>query len=149
MRPCICSAAQIQRYRAKVSGPLLDRLDLHIEVPAVPFRELATEDRGEASEGIRSRVIAARNIQTQRYQESRTHSNAQLRPGQLRKYCRLDGPGRDLIEQAVTRLGLSARAYMRIIKVARTIADLSGSGGISSAHVAEAVQYRSLDRPLS
>jgi len=149
VRPCICSAAQIQRYRAKVSGPLLDRLDLHIEVPAVPFRELATEDRGEASEGIRSRVIAARNIQTQRYQESRTHSNAQLRPGQLRKYCRLDGPGRALIEQAVTRLGLSARAYMRIIKVARTIADLNGGGGISSAHVAEAVQYRSLDRPLS
>jgi magnesium chelatase family protein len=149
VRPCICSAAQIQRYRAKVSGPLLDRLDLHIEVPAVPFRELATEDRGEASEGIRSRVLAARSIQTQRYQESRTHSNAQLRPGQLRKYCRLDGPGRALIEQAVTRLGLSARAYMRIIKVARTIADLSGSGGISSAHVAEAVQYRSLDRPFS
>jgi len=149
VRPCICSAAQIQRYRAKVSGPLLDRLDLHIEVPAVPFRELATEDRGEASERIRSRVIAARNIQTQRYQESRTHSNAHLRPGQLRKYCRLDGPGRALIEQAVTRLGLSARAYMRIIKVARTIADLNGGGGISSAHVAEAVQYRSLDRPLS
>ena len=149
VRPCICSAAQIQRYRAKVSGPLLDRLDLHIEVPAVPFRELATEDRGEASEGIRSRVLAARSIQTQRYLESRTHSNAQLQPGQLRKYCRLDGPGRALIEQAVTRLGLSARAYMRIIKVARTIADLSGSGGISSAHVAEAVQYRSLDRPLS
>ncbi len=149
VRPCICSAAQIQRYRAKVSGPLLDRLDLHIEVPAVPFRELATEDRGEASEGIRSRVLAARSIQTQRYQESRTHSNAQLQPGQLRKYCRLDGPGRALIEQAVTRLGLSARAYMRIIKVARTIADLSGSGGISSAHVAEAIQYRSLDRPLS
>ena len=118
-------------------------------MPAVPFRELATEDRGEASESIRSRVLAARSIRTQRYQESRIHSNAQLRPAQLRKYCRLDGPGRALIEQAVTRLGLSARAYMRIIKVARTIADLSGSAGISSAHVAEAVQYRSLDRPLS
>ena len=147
VRPCVCSAAHIQRYRAKVSGPLLDRLDLHIEVPAVPFRDLATEECSEASEMIRSRVLAARSIQTQRYQESRTHCNAQLRPGQLRKYCRLDGDGRALIEQALRRLGLSARAYMRIIKVARTIADLSGSEGIDSSHLAEAIQYRSLDRP--
>jgi len=147
VRPCICSAMQIQRYRAKVSGPLMDRLDLHIEVPAVPFRDLATEEWGESSEMIRHRVFAARGIQTQRYQEGPTHCNAQLRPGQLRKYCRLDGPGRALIEQAVRRLGLSARAYMRILRIARTIADLNGSDGICAAHVAEAVQYRSLDRP--
>jgi magnesium chelatase family protein len=147
VRPCVCSATQIQRYRAKVSGPLMDRLDLHIEVPAVPFRDLATEEGGEASEMIRQRVFAARSIQTRRYHESPTHCNAQLRPGQLRKYCRLDVSGRALIEQAVRRLGLSARAYMRILKIARTIADLHGSDGIDAAHVAEAVQYRSLDRP--
>jgi magnesium chelatase family protein len=147
VRPCICSAMQIQRYRGKVSGPLLDRIDLHIEVPAVPFRDLAAEEQAEDSEAIRNRVLAARNMQTQRYQESRTHCNAQLRPGQLRKYCRLDRSGQVLIEQAVSRLGLSARAYMRIIKVARTIADLSASEGIGAPHVAEAVQYRSLDRP--
>jgi magnesium chelatase family protein len=147
-RPCQCSASQIQRYRTKISGPLLDRLDLHIEVPAVPFRELSAEEEGEPSDAIRARVTDARAKQTERYQGTRTHCNAQLRPGQLKKYCRLDSAGRMLIEQAVGRLGLSARAYMRIIKVGRTIADLADSEMIFPAHLAEAIQYRSLDRQI-
>ena len=146
IKPCICSPAQIQRYRAKVSGPLLDRLDLHVEVPAVPFRDLAADERGEESATIRERVIAARTRQVKRYEGSRTHSNAQLRPAQIKKYCRIDEPGRMLIEQAVARLGLSARAYMRVLKVARTIADLAQRDSIAAEHVAEAIQYRSLDR---
>jgi len=147
-RPCLCNAHQIQRYRARVSGPLLDRIDLHVEVPAVPFRDLAADERGEESVSVRERVVAARARQVERYHESRTHNNAQLRPNQLRKYCRIDGPGRTLIEQAVARLGLSARAYMRILKVARTIADLEQRDSIAAEHVAEAIQYRSLDRQV-
>ena len=148
VRPCVCSAPQIHRYRAKVSGPLLDRLDLHVEVPAVPFRDLAADERGEDAQAIRERVLAARAIQTERYHGTQTHCNAQLRPLQLKKYGKLDGPGRALIEQAMVRLGLSARAYMRVIKVARTIADLDGGETIEARHVAEAIQYRSLDRPV-
>ena len=148
VRPCLCSPMQIQKYRARISGPLLDRLDLHIEVPAVPFRELAGDGRGEESSTIRERVVCARARQIERYKGSRTRCNAQLRPAQMRKFCPLDAAGRSLVEQAVTRLGLSARAYMRVIKVARTIADLEGNESVSAAHVAEAVQYRSLDRPV-
>ena len=146
VRTCRCSPLQIQRYRGQISGPLMDRLDLQVEVPTVPFRELAAEERGEESCTIRERVAAARAIQTARYQDARTHCNAQLRPGQLRKYCQLDAAGRALIEQAVTRLGLSARGYVRVLKVARTIADLEGHPAIAPAHLAEAIQYRSLDR---
>jgi magnesium chelatase family protein len=146
--PCVCSAVQIQRYRARVSGPLLDRLDLHVEVPAVPFRDLAGEERGEESPAILLRVIEARAIQTERYQGLRTYCNAQLRPAQIKKFCKIDTGGQSLIEQAVARLGLSARAYMRILKVARTVADLERSEPILPAHVGEAIQYRSLDRPV-
>jgi magnesium chelatase family protein len=131
-----------------VSGPLLDRIDLHVEVPAVPFRDLATDERGEESAAVRERVIAARMRQMERYPGTRTYCNAQLRPSQLKKYCRLDGASRTLIEQGMTRLGLSARAYTRVLKVARTIADLEGNESIRAAHVAEAIQYRSLDRPV-
>jgi magnesium chelatase family protein len=146
IKPCVCSPVQIQRYRARVSGPLLDRLDLHVEVPAVPFRDLAADGRGEESALIRERVVAARARQIERYQGTKTHSNAQLRPMQIKKHCGIDGPGKTLIEQAVARLGLSARAYMRILKVARTIADLEQKDSIAAEHVAEAIQYRSLDR---
>lgn len=146
IKPCVCSSVQIQRYRTKVSGPLLDRLDLHVDVPAVPFRDLAADEGGEESAAIRARVVAARARQVERYQGTRAHSNAQLRPAQIKKHCRIDGPGCTLIEQAVARLGLSARAYMRILKVARTIADLEQKESIAAAHVAEAIQYRSLDR---
>jgi len=146
VKPCVCSALQIQRYRTRISGPLLDRLDLHVDVPAVPYRDLAADGRGEESTIIRERVMAARSCQVERYKGSKTHSNAQLRPSQIKKHCRIDGPGRTLIEQAVARLGLSARAYMRILKVARTIADLEQQEAIAATHVAEAIQYRSLDR---
>jgi magnesium chelatase family protein len=148
IRPCVCSPAQIQRYRTRVSGPLLDRIDLHVEVPAVPFRDLAADERGEESASVRERVMRARARQVERYQGSRAHNNAQLRTNQIRKHCRIDGPGRTLIEQAVARLGLSARAYMRILKVARTIADLEQRDSIAAEHVAEAIQYRSLDRQV-
>jgi len=148
IRPCVCSPVQIQRYRARVSGPLLDRIDLHVEVPAVPFRDLAADERGEESASVRERVMRARARQVERYHGSRAHNNAQLRPGQIRKHCRIDGPGRTLIEQAVARLGLSARAYMRILKVSRTIADLEQRDSIAAEHVAEAIQYRSLDRQV-
>jgi len=148
IRPCVCNSFQIQRYRTRVSGPLLDRIDLHVEVPAVPFRDLAADERGEESVSVRERVVSARARQVERYHGSGAHNNAQLRPGQLRKYCRIDGPGRTLIEQAVARLGLSARAYMRILKVARTIADLEQRDSIAAEHVAEAIQYRSLDRQV-
>jgi len=148
IRPCVCSPAQIQRYRTRVSGPLLDRIDLHVEVPAVPFRDLAADERGEESASVRERVMRARARQVERYHGSRAHNNAQLRTNQIRKHCRIDGPGRTLIEQAVARLGLSARAYMRILKVSRTIADLEQRDSIAAEHVAEAIQYRSLDRQV-
>ncbi len=148
IRPCVCSPAQIQRYRTRVSGPLLDRIDLHVEVPAVPFRDLAADEQGEESASVRERVMRARARQVERYHGSRAHNNAQLRPGQIRKHCRIDGPGRTLIEQAVARLGLSARAYMRILKVSRTIADLEQRDSIAAEYVAEAIQYRSLDRQV-
>ena len=148
VRPCVCSPAQIQRYRTRVSGPLLDRIDLHVEVPAVPFRDLAADERGEESASVRERVMRARARQVERYHGSRAHNNAQLRTNQIRKHCRIDGPGRTLIEQAVARLGLSARAYMRILKVSRTIADLEQRDSIAAEHVAEAIQYRSLDRQV-
>jgi len=148
IRPCVCSPVQIQRYRTRVSGPLLDRIDLHVEVPAVPFRDLAADERGEESASVRERVMRARARQVERYHGSRAHNNAQLRTNQIRKHCRIDGQGRTLIEQAVARLGLSARAYMRILKVSRTIADLEQRDSIAAEHVAEAIQYRSLDRQV-
>ncbi len=146
VHPCTCGLSHIQQYRGKISGPLLDRLDLHIDVPAVSLRDLATEQLGEESAAIRNRVLAARRIQTQRCQESQTYCNAQLRPGQLRKYCPLNTSARALIEHAVSRWGLSARSYMRIVKISRTIADLDGRDEIGNADVAEAIQYRNLDR---
>jgi magnesium chelatase family protein len=143
---CVCSPIQIQRYRARVSGPLLDRIDIHIEVPAVPFRDLTVERSREDSGGIRNRVSLARVIQQKRYATDGIYCNAQLRPKLLKKYCALDDESKKLIELAMNKLGLSARAYNRILKVARTIADLDGQEKIQSAHVSEAIQYRTLDR---
>ena len=145
-RRCICSAQAVSRYLARVSGPLLDRLDLHIEVPPVDFEQLDSSGMEEGSESIRRRVNAARRIQNERFRGTGISCNARIRTDRLREFCRLSDPGRALLKKAFDRLGLSARAYDRILKVCRTIADLDGSETIEPAHVAEAVQYRSLDR---
>jgi magnesium chelatase family protein len=140
-RECRCTPGIIQRYMSKLSGPLLDRIDLHIEVPAVPYKELRDNGNGTSSADIRRRVEWARSVQQQR-----GFYNAHILPNQLRSLCRLDDAGERTLEMAVRRLGLSARAHDRILKVARTIADLSESPAVLAKHVAEAVQYRSLDR---
>ena len=146
---CVCTPHQIRRYRSRLSGPLLDRLDIHIEVPAVPVKELSGTTPGESSNLIRRRVIKARQRQSTRYNQGKPLNNAQLTPRLVKKYCPLDEAGKTLLEQAVARLGLSARAYGRILRVSRTIADLAESETIQPSHVAEAIHYRTLDRLLS
>ncbi|MBX2984216.1 MAG: YifB family Mg chelatase-like AAA ATPase [Flavobacteriales bacterium] len=145
-RECVCAPGVVQKYLNKISGPLLDRIDIHIEVTPVAFTELASERQTEKSESVRERVVQARKVQEQRYRGTKMHSNAQISTQQLRKYCRVDATGQALLQKAMERLGLSARAYDRILKVARTIADLAGSNDIRTEHLAEAIQYRSLDR---
>jgi magnesium chelatase family protein len=145
-RPCSCTPAAVDRYRNKISGPLLDRIDLHVEVPAVAVKELGNHQQGDPSQIIRDRVIGARKIQTKRFRGSKTRSNGQMSLKQIYKHCKLDATGRSLIERAIERLGLSARAYARILKTARTIADLAGKEAITPVHVAEAIGYRTLDR---
>jgi len=148
-RECVCTPQQIRRYRARLSGPLQDRIDIHIEVPSVPVRELHDDGPSpETSSHIRTRVLEARERQTRRYRQEGIHTNAQLKPRLLKRYCGLDRAGQDLLEQAMSRLGLSARAHGRILRVARSIADLAGSEKIEPVHLAEAIQYRSLDRRL-
>ena len=140
-RECRCTPALIQRYLGKISGPLLDRIDIHVEVPAVPYQELRGATNSETSAVIRSRVQHARDIQ-----QARGYSNARMPVRFIRKHCALDASGERTLEMAVRRMGLSARAHDRILKVARTVADLDGADTVSAKHVAEAVQYRSLDR---
>ncbi len=148
-RNCVCTPMAIQRYRSRISGPLLDRIDLHIEVPAVPFRDLTLSTREENSEAMRERVLAARLFQSERYKGEGVRCNAQLRPRHIKKICKIGEPARKLLESAMDKLGLSARAYTRVLKVARSIADLAQRAEIETADVAEAVQYRSLDRKMS
>lgn len=143
---CRCSVYQIQRYRSKISGPLLDRIDLHVEVPAVPYNELAKPTTSESSHAIGARVSKTREIQLKRFQYDTIHFNAHMRNRHLRKYCSIDSHSTALLESATDKLGLSARAYTRILKIARTIADLENQSDIQSGHIAEAIQYRSLDR---
>ncbi|MEX0315803.1 MAG: YifB family Mg chelatase-like AAA ATPase [Allomuricauda sp.] len=145
--PMVSSPSEMQRYLGKISGPLLDRIDIHIEVTPVPFEKLSDDRIGECSKSIRERVVAAREIQTKRFSTMETvHYNAQMSNKLIRKFCILDGISKDLLKTAMERLGLSARAYDRILKVARTIADLDASENINENHVSEAIQYRSLDR---
>ncbi|GAK96966.1 MG(2+) CHELATASE FamilY proTEIN / comM-related protein [Nonlabens tegetincola] len=145
--PVQSSPAEMQRYLSKISGPLLDRIDIHIEVTPVPFEKLTEERQAEKSAEIRKRVTAARDIQTERFRESeKTHYNAQMNTKEIRQHCVLDEASKELLKNAMERLNLSARAYDRILKVSRTIADLEGSKSINGTHIAEAIQYRSLDR---
>ncbi len=147
---CTCTPLQIRRYRGKVSGPLLDRIDIQIEVPTVPYEALRGKGGAESSSDIRERVERAREVQAKRfYRHRRVFTNAQMRTRDIRNFCRLDGAGEELLKTAISQLGFSARAYHRILKVARTIADLDGAKDIQSFHIAEAIQYRSLDRPLT
>ena len=146
-RACVCAPGQVQRYLAKVSGPLLDRIDLHVEVTPVPFEALNRREDAEPSAAVRRRVVAARARQAARFAGAPgRYCNAQLTAPEVRRWCRLDAAGQGLLKAALTRLGLSARAHDRILKVARTIADLAGEEAVGAAHLAEAVQYRSLDR---
>ncbi|MFM1746374.1 MAG: hypothetical protein RLZZ188_40 [Verrucomicrobiota bacterium] len=145
---CRCTPAQIQRYRGRVSGPLLDRIDLHVEAPALSIRELRETAPGEASAAIRARVVEARERQQRRHGEGKSTTNARLSHAQIRRHCALTPELGDLLQAAMERLCLSARAYDRILKVARTIADLAGADDIAADHLLEAIQYRSLDRNL-
>ena len=147
-RECRCTPLQIQRYVGRISGPLLDRIDIHVDVPAVKFRELVGEPAAEAesSAEIRDRVMHARERQRHRLNGEKIFANAAMTPRMIRRFCRIDADSEQMLERAMTRLGLSARAYDRILKVSRTIADLEASDRIQSKHVSEAVGYRSLDR---
>ncbi len=145
---CTCSPNKIQKYRARVSGPLLDRIDIHIEVPPVRYKELSDETKGEPSVKIRERVNKAREAQIRRFEDSPIYSNSQMTPKQLKKFVKLDPDSKELLGVAIDRLGLSARAHDRILKVSRTIADLDGQVDVNSNHISEAIQYRSLDRSI-
>ncbi|HUJ16676.1 MAG TPA: YifB family Mg chelatase-like AAA ATPase [Nitrospirota bacterium] len=149
LHQCLCSPHQVQTYRSRVSGPLMDRIDIHIEVPAIKFGEIASDAPAEPSLSIRERVTRARSIQQERFGNDGIYANAHMKPRHIRRYCRIDEQCQSLMEKAMNRLGLSARAYNRVLKVARTIADLEGSESIASHHVSEAIQYRSLDRRVS
>src|SRR5512135_381893 len=146
LRECNCTPPLIQRYLSRISGPLLDRIDLHIQVPAVKYKELAEDGRAETSAAIRERVLKARQIQFRRLEPFAIYCNAQMTPRTMRRFCKLDSDSEKQMENAITRLGLSARAYDRILRVARTIADLEAADRIGARHVAEAIQYRTLDR---
>ena len=146
---CQCTPHQVQTYRSRVSGPLMDRIDIHIEVPAIKFNEISSDKPAEASSLIRERVTKARDRQYARFKNESIYANAHMKPRHIRKHCKIDEHSLQLMETAMNRLGLSARAYNRILKVARTIADIEGSEKIATEHISEAIQYRSLDRRVS
>lgn len=146
VRECTCSPTQIQSYLGKISGPMLDRFDIQVEVPAVKYDDISSDKKGESSERIRERVQRARQIQLERYKSMSIYTNSQLGAAAIEEYCRIDEKGKDLLRKVFETMGLSARAHSRILKVARTVADLEGAQDISVAHLAEAIQYRSLDK---
>ncbi len=143
---CSCTPAMIQRYRSRLSGPLLDRIDLHVEVPRVPHKDLTDVRPAETSATIRARVNRARSIQRERLAPFGLHTNSQMQARHIRRFCQLNNAGETLLEQVTDRLGLSARSFTRILKLARTIADLAGAEQIDTSHLSEAIQYRGLDR---
>jgi magnesium chelatase family protein len=145
---CTCTLPQIQRYRSKISGPLMDRIDIHIEVPAVKYRDLASRESGESSREIKKRIDMARRTQLDRFKGMKIYCNAQMTNRHIKKFCQIDEASQKLLETAIDKFGLSARAYTRILKVARTIADIEGQENIQPAHLSEAIQYRTLDRNL-
>ena len=146
-RKCVCTPAQIQRYMNKISGPLMDRIDIQVEVESVPFEDIAKAPKGESSASIRQRVLNARQIQVERYKnEKGVHCNAQMTTSLLQKYVQPDPPALSLLRTAMKKFNLSASAYDRILKVSRTIADLEGAEQVQSQHIAEAIGYRNLDR---
>jgi magnesium chelatase family protein len=147
-KECHCTPPRIQKYLSKISGPLLDRIDIHIEVPPVKYKELSDESSCEKSETIKQRVMAARGIQLARLKYDGIFSNSQMSHKLIRKYCRLDEPSQNLLKTAITEMGFSARCYDKILKVSRTIADLEGKENINSDHISEAIQYRSLDKNM-
>jgi len=147
-RECTCSYREIQRYRARISGPLMDRIDIHIDVPSVPFRDLTGTSQGQSSFDISRRVIKARSLQENRFHKSKIYTNAMMNSRQIRRFCHIDEKSNSLLEMAMEKFGLSARALSRILKISRTIADLAGFLDIEQVHIAEAIQYRSLDRKL-
>jgi magnesium chelatase family protein len=151
-RECRCSPVDVQRYRDRISGPLLDRIDIHVEVPAVQYRDISSNVPGEPSEAIRERVKAAREVQSARFAahngHSKTRCNSRMSAQLIKKHCQLDEAAEGMMKMAMTELNFSARAYDRILKVARTIADLASSESIQADHVGEAIQYRTLDRNL-
>jgi magnesium chelatase family protein len=148
-RECRCGPLQVQRYRQRISGPLLDRIDLHIEVPAVEYRDISSTRAEESSSAIRERVVQARERQQARFAaDPKTNCNARMGPRQIKQHCALSDESQELIRVAMTELNLSARAYDRILKVSRTIADLAPSDAITPEHVSEAIQYRTFDRTL-
>jgi magnesium chelatase family protein len=148
-RQCRCSPRQIEQYRQRISGPLLDRIDIHCEVPLVDFRELSSQTAtGEKSETIRTRVVEARRIQHERFRKSANATNSSMSPRQMKAYCRIDTEATGYLEHAMEEMNFSARAHDRILKVARTLADLAGAPEIRPADILEAIQYRSLDRKL-
>jgi magnesium chelatase family protein len=147
IQECTCTQQQIHKYMGKISGPLLDRIDIHVEVPAVKYNELSTRRAGESSRSIRDRVIKARDIQVRRFAGMKgLFCNADMETKEIKEFCGIDDSGAELLKMAMTKLGLSARAYDRILKVSRSIADLAGIESIRSEHLSEAIQYRSLDR---
>ncbi len=147
-RKCRCAPQQVERYRERISGPLLDRIDLHVEAPAVSFDDLRSDETGEPSAAIRERVFACRQVQQKRFGSGKVRVNARMSSQQFRKYCTLDSEGEGMLRMAMDQLNFSARAHDRILKVARTIADLTGTDAIGGEHVSEAIQYRTLDRKL-
>ena len=145
-KECTCTPQAISKYMGKISGPLLDRIDIQIEVTPVKYQKLDNTEKIESSEEIKNRVNRARRIQQERYINDNIYSNSQLTPKLIEKYCKLDRQGKRILEMAFEKMGLSARAYGRILKVARTIADLDEEESIQTTHIAEAIQYRSLDK---